>query len=169
MCYDVTHSHTLWPPLLTSCEQMIVWSRSTASGDPTSPSSPTLPVGQPDRPPPRVSTPHPTALSEVSQHRLQTPLVEFCHLTICTLRFPRRKSEEKQIPVVILWVPFEDWPQSAITLTLHFLVVILYTEQASIHNNDSGNADMLCTHEATDMNFERRHFYMENTSVENFI
>lgn len=83
-----------------------------------------------------------------------------CHLTICKLRFPRRK---KKLSVVILWVCFEDWPQSALTLTLHFLVIILYTEQASIHYNDSGNADMLCTNEATDMNFERGHFYMEST------
>ena len=152
--------------LLTSCDQMIVWSHSTASGDPTSPRSPTLPVGQPEWPPPRVSTPHPTALSEVSQHRLQTPLVEFNNLPCNNLQvvlskeeiWKKKKNKKKQMPGVILRVSSEDWPQSALTLTLHFLVVILYTEQASIHYNDSGNADVLCTKEATAMSFERGPF-----------
>lgn len=167
MCYDVTHSP--WPHLLTSCDQMIVWSHSTASGDRTSPSSPTLPVGQPERPPsPSLHTPPDCTLRSLPASSADA-VGGSCHLTICKLRFPRRKSEEKQIPVVISWVPFEDWPQSALTLTLHFLVIILYTEQASIHYNDSGNADMLCTNEATDMNFERGHFSVENISVKNFI
>lgn len=53
---------------------MTVWSPSTASGDPTSPSSPTLPVGRPKRlsyiplAPPSPLSPHPTALSKDRGH-----------------------------------------------------------------------------------------------------
>lgn len=58
------HNITRWSPFLPSCAQMIVWSRSTASGGPTSPSSPTPPVGQPERRAPQVppSPPHPARL-----------------------------------------------------------------------------------------------------------
>lgn len=150
--------------------QMTVWSPSTASGDPTSPSSPTPPVGRPERLSKHSSgptaSPHPTwlhsrekktkqkkksgATAPSSQHCLQMPSLDVT-FKIWKLRFSflflssfffltgRRKSKTKTKITVVLCDLCRLTTESVNT-TLHFLIVTLYTEQASIHHNEGGNA-----------------------------
>lgn len=145
-CCAATHWCTMTSitsPFLASCAQMIVWSHSTARGDPTSPSSPTPPVGQPEQPAPQASPSPPTHPTRLHSQRSPSIICRFrwWNLPFNNLQVVFSKEE--------IWrkinncgrsvsPPFEDWPQNASTLTLHFLVIILYTEQASIHHNDCG-------------------------------
>lgn len=121
---------------------MTVWSHSTASGDLISPSFHTQPVGRPERLPSPPSPPHPTWL-----HSQKSPSIVcrcrwwISHLQSASCFFQGGNLKKKEITVVVLWALLKNWPQREreLTLTLHFLVIMLYTEQASIHHNDCGN------------------------------
>lgn len=103
----LTRSSQHRPSRLHHPDKMTVWSPSTASGDPTSPSSPTPPVGRPKRlsniplvPP---SALHPTRLHSQKtgatapsfQHCLQMPLVDVT-FPICKLCFFQEGGNSRQ-------------------------------------------------------------------------
>lgn len=116
---------------------MTVWSFLTASDDPTSPSSPTLPAGQPKNDsnvPPFSPSPHPPPPEgpyprpPSSARRKQSSDV-----ALCELHFTKKEevlSEDKY--ACSLWALKTDHEDNT---TLHFLVVMLYTEQASLRGN----------------------------------
>lgn len=104
----LTRSSQHRPSLLRHPDKMTAWSHLTASGDPTSPSSPTPPVGRPKRlcyillvppsplTPPDCTLERPGTAAPSSQHCLQMPLVDVT-FTFCKLCFPgRRKFKTKQ-------------------------------------------------------------------------
>lgn len=162
----LTRSSQHKPSLLRHPDKMTAWSRLTASGDPTSPSSPTLPVERPKRlskhssgpavsPPPPSPTPqnhhhhhhHPTALSRPGPQPCVLPVLPALSAESVVgtqqSRSAYRKEEiqdkTKITAVVVVWPLRTDHGDNT---TLHFLVVMLYTEQASIHHNEWGNAAM---------------------------
>lgn len=138
-------------------DKMTVWSPSTASGDPTSPSSPTPPAGRPKRlsniplVPPSPPHPHPTALSKrPGGHSpvltaLSADAAVGCNshnLRVVFLQERGSRRQNKDNCGCSVWPLKTDHGDNT---TLHFLVVMLYTEQASIHHNEWGNVVMLCT------------------------
>lgn len=151
----LTRSSQHKPSLLRHPDKMTVWSRLTASGDPTSPSSPTLPVERPKRlsnippVPPSPLTPalHPTALSRPGPQPCVLPALSAepavgCNshdLHVVFYRKEEIQDKTKITVVVVVWPLKTDHGDNT---TLHFLVVMLYTEQASIHHNERGNAAM---------------------------
>lgn len=135
---------------------MTVWSHSTASVDPTSPSSPTPPVGRPKRPPctlpVRPPLPHPNpGLTRLHSQKSPLPFsllpASSCgriyNLQLCVFQ-EGGNFFFKGCSCEAFWRPTTE---RELTLSLHFLVVMLYTEQASIRHNERGNVAMLCTNE----------------------
>lgn len=137
---------------------MTVWSHSTASGDPTSPSSPTLPVGRPNHHhhhhpphPPRAADsapPRPTAPSKDRGHSPVLPRI-VCrrrwwmqHLQSASCVFQEGGNGETKAACGCSVRPFLKTDHG--DTTLHLLVVLLYTEQASIHHDERGHVVTLC-------------------------
>lgn len=117
----------------TLCQQMTVWCPSTASGDPTSPSFPTLLVGQPKRlsniplvPPSPLTPPDCTliknqATAPSSQRCLQMPLVDVT-FTICKLCFLQEGGNWRQNKDSCTVWPLKTDHGGRVNTTLHFLV-----------------------------------------------
>lgn len=132
---------------------MTAWSRSTASGGHTFPSSPTLPAGRPERLSHALLVPSPPPPPPTRLHSQKPPSI-VCRRRFGGLNIYNLQSscvfqdggcfKQKQITVVEFVRPFEktDHREIELTLTLHFLVVMLYTEQASLHHNEWGNVVM---------------------------
>ena len=124
---------------------MTVWSLLTANEDPTSPSSPTLPAEQPKRLKHSsgltIFPLHLTALSEGRglSHILPAlsaeAVIGYNSRSLHVVFYRKEEVQEKtKINVLVLCGLLKT--DHGDNTTLRFLVIMLYTEQASIHHNE---------------------------------
>lgn len=137
--------------------QMTAWNLSTATNDPTSHSSPTPPVGQPNMQISNIpSVPRSFPLS-IRLHSQKAPACSASSSPSIVCTSPPSDVSVCE-PLLLLFYRMEEvrdknkdkracswWPlktDHGDNTTLHFLVVMLYTEQASVLHNERGNVAM---------------------------